>query len=128
ISAGGQWIHSAGLWPFDYAINLMRKNDWTTIVVVEGQRDAIRLLSNGIPAVCFFGTNGWTDKKAQLLEAFGVKRVVVMPDGDEAGINCLDGVVESINKFLVAKPVRLWRVKGNPWPKYEAAKTDEERS
>lgn len=128
ISAGGQWIHSAGLWPFDYAIKLMRRIGSSTIVVVEGQRDALRLLANGIPAVCFFGTNGWTDQKAQLLEAFGVSTVVIMPDGDQAGIDCLDDIVDSVNKFLTAKPVRLWNIKGNPWPKYKAAKTDKERA
>lgn len=121
IHAKGPWSKLDGLFPYDFALRMMKKGGTRKMVVVEGQRDALRLLMNHIPAMCMFGTNSWTDNKSMLLNAGGVDHLVPMMDGDEAGIGATTVVVESASKFMEVSPVRLWRATGNPWPKYEAA-------
>lgn len=121
VNAKGSWVKTEGLFPFDYAINLMRKIGSKTIVLVEGQRDALRLLQNGIPAVCFMGTNTWTDQKSLLLHLAGVERAVLMLDGDDAGRNAYPGIAESVSKHLELIPYKLWSIAGSPYLKYAKA-------
>ena len=116
---GSKWASTHGLWPFDYATALMRKMKSTTIVLVEGQRDALRLLLMGIPAVCIFGTQSWTDNKAKLLEVAGVERVVLLMDGDDAGIAATESIPPSLRNYFIVKIIRLWNIKGSPYLKYK---------
>lgn len=85
FNAPGPWSHTHGLFPYDPALALMRERGLTTMVLVEGPRDALRLLSLGVPAMCILGTQSWSAKKLQLLELGGVEKVVLMMDGDEPG-------------------------------------------
>lgn len=56
------------------------------VVIVEGEKDADRLWSLGIPATTNSGGAGqWHDHYASLLTAAGVKRVAVLPDNDAPG-------------------------------------------
>lgn len=62
-----------------------------TLIIVEGLFDALHLINNGIPNVtCAFGTKMLgMDNIAEQLSPFmcaGVERVVLMMDGDNAGI------------------------------------------
>lgn len=121
IHAGGPWSKLDGLFPYDFAISMMKRSGTRKMVVVEGQRDALRLLMNRIPAMCMFGTNSWTDNKAILLDAGGVDHLIPMMDGDDAGIGANDVIVESATKFMEVTPIRLWKTPGNPYPEYAAA-------
>lgn len=56
-----------------------------TLVLVEGQVDALFLVYNGIPAVAIFGTNNWTPFKESMVVAAGFQRIVVAMDGDKPG-------------------------------------------
>lgn len=85
INKPGQWSQKSGLYPFDSAIELMRKLQLKTLVLVEGPRDALRLIHAQIPAVAILGTQSWTSHKASLGEHAGVERIVVCFDGDRAG-------------------------------------------
>lgn len=87
LNASGKWSLRYGLFPLDPSIALMQQLGLHTLVVVEGPRDALRLLSLGIPAVSMLGTHSWTDLKSRMLELCGVERVVLMLDGDPAGRN-----------------------------------------
>lgn len=118
INRKGPWSKSHGLFPFDYAIKIMRRLKSRTIVLVEGPRDALRLLSEGIPAMSILGTNTWSQRKATLLELHGVKRVILMMDGDEAGILATDKIEPDIQNILKLCVYRLWEVEGNPYFKY----------
>lgn len=127
-STGEAWAKNWGLWPFDYATNLMRKIDSTTMVIVEGQRDALRCLSMGVPAVCMFGSKSWSENKSRILEVAGVRRVVQFMDGDDAGISAtlftrefLDGVFDDV------KNVSLWSVSGSPYRDYRHIEDEKER-
>jgi hypothetical protein len=56
------------------------------VLVVEGEKDADRAWSLGLPATCNAGGAGrWTDELTRQLVTAGVLRVVVIPDRDEPG-------------------------------------------
>lgn len=113
--SGAKWALSHGLWPFDHSVQLMRDKGLTTMVLVEGQRDALRLISRGIPAVCIFGTQSWTANKAKLLEVAGVERIVLMMDGDDAGIEATEMLRPSLRSLFALKVIRLWAIPGSPY-------------
>lgn len=109
FNAPGSWSHAYGLFPYDSAIELMRSSGLSTLVLVEGPRDALRLISKGIPAVSILGTQSWSSKKMQLLEFGGVETVVLMMDGDSAGQRAMKllstGQRESVaNEAVVLAP------------------------
>lgn len=120
LNASGTWTRRHGLFPFDYAIEVMTALGSSTIYLVEGPRDALRLLSLGYPAVCILGTHSWTDVKSRNLELSNVERVVVMMDGDDAGKAATQFIVSGMRKdevvnrplseFFKVKVVRLWNL------------------
>lgn len=118
INMEGQWAHSYGLFPFDYAVAMMKELGSTTMVLVEGARDALRLLNEGIPAVAILGTQQFTPTKARLLVSAGVERSVLFFDGDCAGKDATELVEPIIEKYMQVSVIRLWLVKGSPWLKF----------
>lgn len=117
LNAGGKWAKSHGLWPFDFAIELMIKLRKRSIVLVEGQRDALRLCVLGIPAVCIFGTQSWSEQKQNLLEIAGVERIILMMDGDDAGIEATDLIYPMAKPMFKISTIKLWNIKGSPYLK-----------
>lgn len=83
LNTKGQWIKNLGLFPFDLVRKLFPSSK--TVVLVEGQRDALNLINNGIPALCICGTNNFTAEKLDFLLAAGYENIVLMMDGDKAG-------------------------------------------
>jgi len=122
LNAKGQWSKRYGLFPMDTAVEIMRERGLRTIVVVEGPRDALRLIHMNIPAVSMLGTHSWTDLKSRMLELCGVERVVLLLDGDDAGKKATRFLrtgkrtpdAEPVMKPLVdqfqVKVVRLWNL------------------
>lgn len=84
INSRGSWTKDIGLFPYDQVKKMRPK----CVFLVEGPRDALRLLKYGIPALCILGTQNWSEAKRDLIVALGVDRVVLLMDGDEAGIKC----------------------------------------
>lgn len=115
LLAGGQWSKTHGLWPYDYAIDLMHELGLTAIVLVEGQRDALRLLLAGIPAMCIFGTQSFSSNKAKLLEIAGITRVIILMDGDDAGIKATQQIAPTLKSMFEIKILKLWSIKGSPY-------------
>lgn len=120
-SAASTWSKTHGLWPLNYSIQLMEELGSTSIVLVEGQRDALRLLSDRIPAVCIFGTQSWSVDKIKILEARGVDRCITFMDGDCAGLAATDRITESFERsqLMQYRALRLWEMKGSPWLKFK---------
>jgi len=85
LNAPGIWSLKKGLFPFDSAIKLMKSKGLKSVVLVEGPRDALRLLRKGIPAMAILGTHSWSSTKSRCLEFSGVERLILMMDGDAAG-------------------------------------------
>jgi len=110
LNKSGGWVKSKGLFPFDYALQLMKKKKLITLVLTEGPRDALRLLSKGIPAVAILGTNNWTDSKMHTIEVSPVKRLVIMMDGDKPGRKATLQIWKMTRLRMKTRIVKLWRV------------------
>jgi hypothetical protein len=109
------WSRKYGLWPFDRCVQMGKK----AVVLVEGQRDALRLLAFGIPAMCIFGTQSWSETKATLLEVAGFETIIVMMDGDCAGLKAIEMIRPSIRAFFTLKVVNLAKIKGSPYLQFK---------
>lgn len=77
-----EWTPAKKLfYPYDYVASTSPR----TIVLVEGQIDALNLIQYGIPALCIMGTNNWSDAKRSKLQELDIDRVFICMDGDSAG-------------------------------------------
>lgn len=85
LNASGYWSRTKGLLFYDESRALMHRLKLESVVIVEGPRDALRLLSENIPAIAILGTQSWSSDKVFLLQAFGATRFIVCTDGDKAG-------------------------------------------
>lgn len=66
------------------------------VFLVEGEKDADRLMREGVTATsCAGGVNGWKDYLAEHLKG---KRVIIIPDNDEAGSGFVDRVAPVVSK------------------------------
>lgn len=83
VSSSGPWIKDKGLWPYDHIRKMIKKVGY--LVLVEGPRDALRLIMAGIPALCVFGVQNFGVKKATYVMALGDAAIYIMPDNDNAG-------------------------------------------
>lgn len=123
LNASGVWSLKRGLFPFDSALSLMRLRGFKTVVVVEGPRDALRLISLGFPSVSMLGTHSWTDAKSRQLELSGVEKLVIMMDGDTAGRQATyflrsgkrkltdeQPAITPLREFFKTKIVKLWNL------------------
>lgn len=79
------------LFPFDHPLVKGSR----AVCLVEGQFDALRLLSRGVPAVSIMGTANWSVHKLERLAARGVDRLVIVMDGDVAGERAADDIAEA---------------------------------
>lgn len=98
----GKWTQWT-LYPIDIAFPMAEKCGY--LLIVEGLRDALRLIQFGVPAVCIWGTNGWTRAKRDILiELDGVTKVIAM-DGDEAGRAATDKIEADLKRNKVKHSV-----------------------
>lgn len=107
LTTEGSWVKSHGLFGYDLAKKLIRKRGLKKIVLVEGPRDALRLLSKGIPACAVLGTKNFNDKKALYLTALGVDEILVMPDNDRAGKEMWELVKAQVGNLCKTTYLRL---------------------
>jgi hypothetical protein len=64
--------------------------------VVEGEKDADRLVKLGVPATCNVGGAGqWRDDYSRQLVMMGVKRAFIIPDNDAPGLAHVQDVARS---------------------------------
>jgi hypothetical protein len=70
------------------------------VILTESVLDALTLWRAGIRHVsCVYGTQGFTDDHAELLERFRVRRVLLWLDNDEAGDQATAALAEGIAKL-----------------------------
>lgn len=122
LNASGVWSLKKGLFPFDSAISLMKAKKLKTVIVVEGPRDALRLIRLGFPAVSMLGTHSWTDTKSRQFELAGVETLIPMMDGDKAGKTATrflrtgkregsdEQSIRPLGEFFKLRVVRLWNL------------------
>lgn len=83
----GEWASTQGVAFYDHVKPLIEKTGY--VVVVEGPRDALRLISIDIPAVAILGTKNISRKKVELIYRLA-PRVVLCMDGDDAGTKAVN--------------------------------------
>lgn len=108
MNTDGDWVKTKGLFPFDVAKKLLRKLNKKFVVLVEGPRDAARLIQAGIPALAILGSKNWTDTKRDLIMTLSGDDIelVLLFDSDAAGQSALSTVKASckhIFKYLKVK-------------------------
>lgn len=70
---------------------------WTTVFVVEGEKDANALWARGIPATTNAGGAGkWVTGYTDQLRQLGVKKVAILPDNDVPGRQHAEAVAKSL--------------------------------
>lgn len=108
VNSSGHWTRKFGLFPYDQALDLMDRLGLHTIVLVEGPRDALRLLRMNIPAMCILGTQSWSAKKFKYLVLSGAERIILMMDGDKAGKHATKLIKTGldVNGNVVAPPLK----------------------
>jgi DNA primase len=81
------------------------------LIVVEGEYDALYLISLGVRNVVWIGGSKWTDEQMQILEDHKIKRVLFWLDGDEPG----RGAAERIATRHWRHPSVQVRIALAPW-------------
>lgn len=110
INSKGGWSNQYGLLFFDKAVAMMRRKGLRTITLCEGPRDVIRLLRAGIPAMAVLGAINWSEDKRFLLEKVGdIDNLVIMMDGDDAGIKATKRIYKDVKAHFNTMCVKLWK-------------------
>ena len=100
----GGWVKSKGLFPYDYTANLIKNNKLKTVCLVEGPRDALNWLQNGIPALAILGSNNWSGIKSDLVLSLpDVETVITAFDPDEAGDKAKSSVYSYLKDEITVK-------------------------
>ncbi|WYW01984.1 DNA primase [Pseudomonas phage vB_PpuM-Pori-4] len=95
-----------GLFGFDLVVDMLNKGKYQWVVLVEGQRDALRLIQYGIPAIAILGTQSWTAEKRDLLVGLGTG-VAVMMDGDPAGVAAARKIMPDLRRLTEVREIDL---------------------
>jgi len=83
-----------------YVLNFNRNRDIKRLVIVEGERDAMKLLQEGIDCVSIHGTSLKEGQLNQLLQHFPIDvEMIVALDGDEAGKQGASIIEEKLNPY-----------------------------
>jgi 5S rRNA maturation endonuclease (ribonuclease M5) len=97
LTSRGDWVKDYGLFPFDPIVEWTKRLGY--VVLVEGSRDALRLIQEGIPAMAILGAENWSASKLGLIRMLRVKIVVCM-DGDVAGIEVSNKISASCKCYV----------------------------
>lgn len=113
LTSKGNWVKDSGLLGYEYVKRIVRKYGYTSLVLVEGPRDMLRLLDNNIPALAVLGSQNITEKKILRILAISsnIETIYVMPDNDAAGTRMYKTVKACANKLVKVKRLRLPREK-----------------
>lgn len=113
ITMSGEWVNSYGLFPFEFTKKMIDRFKYNFVILVEGPRDALRLLKLGIPAIAVLGANTIGKTKALYITSLGVDTYYVMPDNDRGGTALWNNLKEALSrKKCTAKRLKLPREKG----------------
>lgn len=101
-----EWSKAKGaFFPFDYVRQHHKRE--RTIVLVEGEVDALVLLQAGIPALSILGSTNWSEKKRDLLLSLGFRRVIILMDGDSAGRKAAKEIKKTLHGYFDTSVMKL---------------------
>lgn len=128
INTGGDWTKTYGLFPYAYTEMMIKKYKLEYVVIVEGPRDAMRLIREGIPAISTLGARQFTREKLRLIMKLGVRHLFTMPDSDNGGKEFKAVVKEQIVAYndRSPRPIKYnnFSVPPIPGKKGKASKND----
>ena len=108
LTAENSHLKGKGLFPFDSVPKMLKKT--THLVIVEGPRDALRLIDCDIPAVAILGTNSWSATKRNLVLSLCAEyeaEPLVMLDSDEPGQKAQKTLVKELKPHSNVAQVNL---------------------
>lgn len=89
LNARGPWVKTHGLWPWqtvEQMVSVQRQRGiGVAVALVEGPRDALRLIGCGVPALAILGSNNWTVEKRDLFVTLDPDVVLFGFDNDSGG-------------------------------------------
>jgi len=106
VTSPGHWVRDVGLFPFDFAVAMAIKKKMA-LVIVEGPRDALRLLQEGIPAVAILGSQNWSKHKRDIVLESGVKGVILAMDSDKAGTVARKKINSQLKQLIWTRVLNL---------------------
>ena len=86
LTMPGEWVKQYGIFPYAYTSKLIREYGHNFVILVEGPRDALRMLKLGLPAVAVLGANTISKTKMLYIRSLGVDTIYVLPDNDKGGM------------------------------------------
>ena len=121
VTIGGSDVKDRSLFPYDYVSGMLDTGKYSRVAIVEGPRDALKLIDYDIPALAILGTNNWSDSKKSwvlgLCELNEVKPVVIMDadkvntikvgPGQKAQMNIVNSLASKMGANQVDQ-VTLW--------------------
>lgn len=112
-NAPGSWSRTHALYPYDYIESRLpkfqKKHGFSVVILVEGARDALSLISKGLPALGILGTTSWSEQKRELLLDLDPDFVLICMDGDKAGQKAEDLIYEDLSDWLPCQKMNLTR-------------------
>ena len=109
-------LHNKPWYGYDMADALLKKTGRGKLFVVEGARDALKLMDNGLPSIALLGTRQWNERKMHQLLSMCQRRdavPVIMMDSDSAGVKAqklikgeLDRVSKNVQEVKLAVHAR----------------------
>ena len=117
ILLDSQSVKAHGIFPFDYVEAMLKTGKYTKFCLVEGPRDALRLIDRGIPALAILGTNMWSNTKKRLVLSLCTKyevEPIVMMDGDplkkgkRPGTEAQKKIYSELAVSLRVHQIKLW--------------------
>lgn len=107
LNMSGDWSRSHGLFPYNFVQAMLKKRKLRFVILVEGPRDALKLISEGLPALCVLGTTSLSEHKATLVAGLPIDICWVMGDGDVAGHAMNKLFKKMLRKFVKTKVIRI---------------------
>lgn len=99
---GNGWSKDV-LFPFDFVRDL----EMDIVAIVEGSRDALTTIANGLPALATLGSTSWNAKCAALVKSLSPKILVLLADPDDAGEKLNRAVWRDLSNCMQIIPIRL---------------------
>jgi DNA primase len=107
LNTRGKWVEKYGLFPYEYTRQALQRWGDRYVVIVEGPRDALRLLRLQIPALAILGAHNFSEHKAVLIDALDPCKVYVLPDNDQGGDKMAKTVIPLIKPHCPVRRVVL---------------------
>jgi hypothetical protein len=102
FNSPGVWSRDA-LFPYDY----IRDQQPEILAIVEGPRDALITIRNGLAALATLGSQSWNKKCASLILSIAPKTLLIMSDPDDAGMKLTRAVYRDLSPYMFVKSIVL---------------------